>query len=66
VALEKLKALVRAANRVRAELPATRTASRNGRGESPATQGRREVSSPALRGRGEISPVSHGRREILL
>ena len=39
VALEKLKALVRAANRVRAELPAPRVAARHGRGEvSPALQ----------------------------
>jgi hypothetical protein len=66
VALEKLKALVRAANRVRAELPAAKTASRNGRGESPATQGSRDVSSPAIQGRRQISPVSRGRREILL
>jgi len=57
VALEKLKALVRAANRVRAELTTPKAAT--------AVHGRREV-SPAPRGRGDISPARNGRREILL
>ena len=56
VALEKLKALVRAANRVRAELPAPRVAARHGR---------REV-SPAVNGRRDVPPAVNGRREVLL
>ncbi len=66
VALEKLKALVRAANHVRAELPAPRVAPRHGRGEgSPALNGRRDV-PPAPQGRREVPPAPHGRREVLL
>ena len=57
VALEKLKALVRAANRVRAELPAPRVAARHGRELRPMAA--REV-PPALKGRRDVSAGPSG------